>query len=372
MELNDKFVRNCDRTAAFSFYVMAFFLAMAPALIESFFAVMMFSYVFKRSRLYCLQSKQRPTDHQEPWGLKLKRFLLAYKPIENALNAPIGIFVCVSILSIVFNAHWGVGWKGFFCKLWESIFIYFIFIETMQTRQRQVRFLSVCLLSLFLILVNGVYQYITRVGFMFQTPITDGRVTSAFSHSNDLGAYLVTFIPLLFCLSLRLRLRPGNEPYQKDANVGFLGRPSFRILAFLMFVVAVIILGLTYSRSAWIALFVAFLVIGARRPKILLIVFLAISIFLAVFIPRMLSERQSNFAGQRLTDAFTSSSRLIYWDEAFRMVKDNPLWGVGLNAYSKVGPSYKTHPHGSEDIRIIVTCRWQRKWGYWAVWYLCG
>jgi hypothetical protein len=78
---------------------------------------------------------------------------------------------------------------------------------------------------------------------MFQTPITDGRVTSAFSHSNDLGAYLVTFIPLLFCLSLRLRLRPGNEPYQKDANVGFLGRPSFRILAFLMFVVAVIILG---------------------------------------------------------------------------------------------------------------------------------
>jgi hypothetical protein len=141
MELNDKFVRNCDRTAAFSFYVMAFFLAMAPALIESFFAVMMFSYVFKRSRLYCLQSKQRPTDHQEPWGLKLKRFLLAYKPIENALNAPIGIFVCVSILSIVFNAHWGVGWKGFFCKLWESIFIYFIFIETMQTRQRQVRFL---------------------------------------------------------------------------------------------------------------------------------------------------------------------------------------------------------------------------------------
>ncbi|MCD4781645.1 MAG: O-antigen ligase family protein [Candidatus Omnitrophica bacterium] len=347
MEIKDKFVCICDRVLAFSFYVMVFFLSTAPAIIESFFAVMMFGYVFKRSRLSYLQGRRDTKSGQIKVAEKLKRFFTAYKPIDNALNVPIAIFVLLSILSIVFNPYWGLGWKGFFCKLWESLFIYFIFIETMRTRDRQMKFLLVSLFSLFFTLVNGVYQYITREGFMLHTPITDGRVTSAFSHSNDFGAYLVTYIPLLLCLSLRLRLSPAKHNQPHSAIERFIDGMPFRVLSFFVFIVAVIILGLTYSRSAWIAFFVAFLFIGASRPKILLIVFLMIVIFLSVFIPRMLIERQSNFAGRRFIDAFTSSSRLIYWDEAIRIVRDYPLLGVGLNAYSKVGPAYKTNLHGS-------------------------
>ncbi len=48
-------------------------------------------------------------------------------------------------------------------------------------------------------------------------------------------------------------------------------------------------------------------------------------------------------------EIFGGSGRIVYWEESLLMIRDYPLFGVGINAYSQVAPRYKItwggYPH---------------------------
>jgi O-antigen ligase len=115
-------------------------------------------------------------------------------------------------------------------------------------------------------------------------------------------------------------------------------------------VLAVVML-LTYSRSAIVALAVGLVVLaitlpkGTRRPVGLLLAGLVVAGLVAT---PLVIER---FPGGRL-DA-SSRTRLLMYVSSAEMIRDHPVFGVGLEAYEKVYPAYRdpealeriVHPH---------------------------
>ena len=110
-----------------------------------------------------------------------------------------------------------------------------------------------------------------------------------------------------------------------------------KIMFMLIFVLVLTCLGLAYSRAAWLGFAFSLLFLGMVRPRMLIYIFLIVAMMILFFFPKMLLERTTSITSQRM---FHDSSRFVYWRSAWQIIKDNPITGVGLNAYSEVGDKY--------------------------------
>jgi putative inorganic carbon (HCO3(-)) transporter len=139
------------------------------------------------------------------------------------------------------------------------------------------------------------------------------RLASTFMDPNFCGAYLVLTLVLIFSRILRTGDR-GNQ-----GERGLLG-----VLGTLVFVALI----LTFSRSAWLMFAVAMGVLGILKSKKLLI--LALVAFLAAYalVPRV----QTRVAGGVDPDD-SASARIVSWKATLEIVKEHPLIGVGFNAF---------------------------------------
>ena len=101
---------------------------------------------------------------------------------------------------------------------------------------------------------------------------------------------------------------------------------------------ALVALGLTYSRNAWVGLLAAVGTLVVLTRRLLLIVPLAAVLVLAVAVPSPLRAR--------IVSAFdpanpTVSERLYFWESGLRMLRDAPLFGVGPGGVKIYYPEYK-------------------------------
>jgi O-antigen ligase len=145
------------------------------------------------------------------------------------------------------------------------------------------------------------------------------RLASTFFDPNFVGAYFVLCLTLLFDKFYSVN-KKGSELKKKD------------VVFFLILLVA---LALTFSRSAWGMFGVVVLVYGLFRSKILLISAFFVA-FLAYFaIPRV----QTRISG--ITDPADSASlRLDSWGNTVKIIKDNFWIGTGFNTYRYVQRDY--------------------------------
>lgn len=150
------------------------------------------------------------------------------------------------------------------------------------------------------------------------------RATATFSHSNSFGFYLTMTLPLLLVGYARAK--------GAVARWAILG-------AFLLGLVALL---LTLSRSAWVTVLVEALLLGAmivrrRRARTVLIVGALGLAGLGVL--ELFDSAVSSVLLERirtLTDASYSSNldRLILWQAAIRMIVANPLLGAGYGTFA--------------------------------------
>ena len=85
---------------------------------------------------------------------------------------------------------------------------------------------------------------------------------------------------------------------------------------------------LTFSRSSYLAILISMLAIGSiKSPKTFLI---AISFFILSFI--FVPQVRNRITGAFLIDE-TANARIISWQKALIIFKDNPLFGVGYDTY---------------------------------------
>jgi O-antigen ligase/Tfp pilus assembly protein PilF len=341
--------RRCDNVSVFGFYAMIFFLPIAPAIVESCFGFVLLPFLIKRSFLFVKNLKEEAARVPNKLVSKIwSIFSRSYKPVTNPLNQPLAAYVLICVLSIVLGKYPFLGIKGFVFKLLEGVFIYFVFIESMNTKRRLRIFLAIFSMSMALISFDGIFQYLARIDFIHFHPVLDGRVTASFKHANDFGGYLVSILPIILSLSIIYRFQRVTYENVLGASVsqwGFLSTVYFRYCMAGLFLMALASLGFTFSRGAWLGFAVSLLVLGMRRPKILLFVFVMLISFMAVFIPKMMTERTTN----TVMGFFNSSSRDVYWNSALNLIVKSPFIGHGLNAYTPAAVannlSWQGYPH---------------------------
>jgi O-antigen ligase len=148
------------------------------------------------------------------------------------------------------------------------------------------------------------------------------RLASTFFDPNFIGAYFV------ICLAILL----DRFFSKKDPKLTF-------------FLIILVALFLTFSRSAWGMFGVVVLVYGVKKSRFLLLVSLFVA-FLAYFaVPRI----QTRISG--LTDPADSAAfRLISWKNTWEIVSENPVFGVGFNTFRYVQRDY-----GYLDIDTFLT-----------------
>ncbi len=346
-----KLITWSERTIPFSFYVLIFFLPISIAFVESFFGVILFCFFLKRGAIF-YQDFKDSSSKSIKWTFRerLRRFIKCFKPVDNDLNLPMGFFILVNFLSVLMSQAIAVSIKGFFFKLLEQTYLYFIFIEVFKTRQQIKIFLIVFLVSATVTVMNGMVQWFSGADFIYGHHLSGGRISSTLRHSNDFGSYLL-FACLLLVSLLLYNIFFVKQETGSAQKAGLFQFANFRwhILHVLCLIVFISALGLTLSRGAWLGFFagVLFLATMFRKREILFVCLFVIFLFVLIFSPDMVKERNLSILKKGLYE--NTSGRIEFWQESRNIISDFPVLGVGLNAYSQVAPKYKIswggYPH---------------------------
>jgi len=347
-----QFINGCDKVIVFSFYALIYFLPISTALVEISSTFIITAFFFKRgaflnnSRSFSLESITR-----------------TFKFPSTYLNGPLGWFVFINFLSVVFSHVPALSVQGFIFKLFQGIVLFFAFVECMCTKKQIKIFVSVCVVSMVLVIMNGVAQYFQGKGFVHGHLFEGGRLISSFKHANDFGAYLVVALPLfLSCIMSwlpRLSLRRAvGERKNNESSCPL----AVKVGVVIVFFAALFCLGFTFSRGAWIGFFCSLIFLGFKRINVIYVPILITVLFLTIFLPRLAVTRQVSFTSDSVTqgavrvdslgqaipskERFTGRSRTIWWREAVSIIREFPALGTGLNTYSRVAPGYKLQWEG--------------------------
>jgi putative inorganic carbon (HCO3(-)) transporter len=318
-----------------SLCVMIFTLPFSKSAVEIFFIVALVSWVLKRIVSYKI-------------NLPLVDL---FKLVSTSLNLPLYLFALVGFLSIFTSVSISLSLKGFFFKLLEGVLIYFIAVETIDDRKKLNLVLIVMALSIMLMCVDGVFQYVTGRDFIRHYLICGGnRIQASFSNPNGFGGWLAIMFPLVLSLGI----------------IKYKGFPKkiIKPLMWGLICAAGLCLTLTYSRGAWIGAVLALFFIGVLKKSRFLIIAILIVIAIPLIMPVPMKERL--LAALPFTIPYSIKGRLSsiilfdepirnnLWHEAVAIITDFPILGCGLNTYSVVAPHYKLgvsesgiYPHNS-------------------------
>jgi O-antigen ligase len=174
--------------------------------------------------------------------------------------------------------------------------------------------------------ILALFQLINKTG------LPDGeiyRVFGSMTHPNMLAFYLLLAITLAVFLLLNLR-RTRLEVYIY----------SFFALFYIF------ILFFTYTRGAYLALLMVFIIIGVAKFK----KFLLFSIIILLFAYALMPPLQSRFNSIFQSDPYGSVSwRFNLWRDGFSYFQERPWSGYGLGTAEKVIATKRDFRLGSPD-----------------------
>ena len=239
-------------------------------------------------------------------------------------------------LATLLSAHpavsfWGSYWRGFGLFTYLHLFIFGFLVLNFVHRNNLKRFFGAASLSAFLASLYGLVQ-VFGLDFLKWQGVADGlllRANSTLGQPNFLASYLLLVLPLTFYLVLRSR--------------GFWPRLLFSL--FLLAQSAALVF--TYSRGAWVGLFLAMLgsvlIYSFKKNKKIFSVFLllvAFGLVGLVFLNKKESVRlpvNGDLTLARRLESLANihqdsmSSRLFYYQAALDLIKNRPLAGYGLD-----------------------------------------
>lgn len=215
---------------------------------------------------------------------------------------------------------------------------YFLVSNLLQNERMCLRFARVLSLSMTVTAAVAIFQYFMgnadiSLGEWIDTsvfPDITGRATAFFGNPNLLSAYLVMGIPVI------LSLFPTTTHF------------GHRFLSFIALSASVTALVLTFSRGAWIGLFIAvilfFLIYSRRSPIVILCIGILLPLLLYV-LPDAVTVRFSSAVSAFLPSGILDSSasyRLSVWQGTLSAIGDFFLGGIGIGeaAFREIYPIY--------------------------------
>lgn len=201
-----------------------------------------------------------------------------------------------------------------------SFFIYYKISTGTWQKDKLVKFLQILLALAFVICIHGIFEYVWKLSH----GVSDLglRITSFTTHPNSLAKWLLPLVPVSLTFTIISR------------------NPRYKLLYGLASFCMVLIIGLTLSRGAWIALFAGFVLLALlfRNYRLLstMGVLVAVTIFLLppeIGLQRLMSIVNPYHAW--------NVERLNVWLATFAIIKDHPFFGVGLNNFQFYYLDYK-------------------------------
>jgi O-antigen ligase len=304
-ETKSKAISIIDRIALFFFCVLAWFLPMAPAVIEVSFGFLFLCFIIKAFIIKDFRNQVRIF-------------------LSDSLNVTLLIFyLCIGLSIFAAGPLWQKSFKPWFSKWGEGV--WFFYIARYFLNQKRVKILlSIFLLSAALAGVNGVYQWIHGVGFVrgFAVTVVEGQfsaVRSTFNHYNNFATFIIT----MFMVSLGFLLAVKNK-YIKI------------VISFLMALLFFNLL-LTSSRAGWLGLFFGLTLFALLYPAKYNKKFL-IYMFLLIFTVFLSFPKGADTIWGFIVRA--DAGRFEIWSAAFKMFYESPIIGQGLGLFMKKIQSY--------------------------------
>jgi len=183
-------------------------------------------------------------------------------------------------------------------------------------------FNKISLITFFTVAATGIMQLIifpslAKWAALYGWDPHIGRLFSTFLDPNFAGAFLT--IGFIFSLSLLF--------YAKSIEGKII-----LLFSSLLNLVAVI---LTYSRSSYLFLFIAFFAFCLLRSKKFIWLGIAAMIILSLIFPKSMERIQGGFKIDE-----SAKTRFKTWENTITIIKDHPLLGVGFNSYRYAQENY--------------------------------
>lgn len=251
--------------------------------------------------------------------------------------ALLAAYLIVNGISAVFTDYHPEAIQGF-SKVVRRALLFVCVIYVLDSRPKLVILIKAFLYAAILLTLDSIFQSVMGFDFLRHRSMTPYhgdvyRITATFSHANDFAAYLtITFFITMTAV----------------AGWKYVKNPVERTIGIAAFMGTLWMLVATYSRGAWVSVFVAFLLMSAykRNKKLILALVLVTAAGLAAS-PDLVKERVRSIFDLKNG---TIAQRCYLWNESLKMIEQNPWFGVGVNTYAKYEPYYKQLVSAETDV----------------------
>ncbi len=258
------------------------------------------------------------------------RYRLSWREVRDRLGPfaiPLLVFVLAAAISVGIAFARKDALRAFREEIVSPLLYLLLAFHCLRARQDVARLLLALFASAFIVTVQGLAQY-----FLFRytiAPDPDGvrRVHALFGSANNVGLFFDYSLPI----GLALLISGHGEVF------GFLKTWGVRIATGIALIPMLLVLYLSQSGGAWVAigsatLFIVLLSLPVPSRKIfwlsclgLLLVLLAGGFVFRHLIIDFLNRHLS------VNGVSTFTKRLYLWESALKMIRDRPLFGFGLD-----------------------------------------
>lgn len=258
--------------------------------------------------------------------------------VHTALNIPILAYLSTQVISVAFSPFKA---QSLLALKEEWLLLAFFLLVNNVGEEGKVKKLFTILISVStLVGLYAIWQHYSGMDLYRNTVLeAKGNVFSSlglFDHHLTFGGYYM----LVFLLAFIFLLTASRS-----------GMP--RILGFLAPVVLGLSLLFSYARSAWLGAIMGVLTFGLLRgAKYVLFLVLGLLV-LCLLIYVMEPTSWERIKEIDLSKDKPESTRIRLWYTSINMIKDKPVWGIGLGNFSRLFDRYKVdgiydttcHPH---------------------------
>ena len=257
--------------------------------------------------------------------------LLSFLPGRWSAELPVLLFILVSLASLLVSTMPRESVRELRTVVVEPVLYYCLLAATLSGKRRALDLAHTLILAGFVISIVGLYQY----AFTGDVITAEGvrRIRGFYGSPNNLGLFLGRVIPLALALAWL------SDRYRRVYLVALAA-----MLAALL---------LSFSVGAWGAVTASALFVAAfAGRKAFARAAAGVAAVGLALVPVLQIERISSHLS---LERGTTLLRLHIWQAALNMIRDNPLWGIGLDNFLYRYPRYMlpeawrepnlSHPH---------------------------
>ncbi len=253
-------------------------------------------------------------------------YWLSWRTLRDRLGPftiPILVFLAAATISIVTASEPHLALRAFRKEVFDPLVYFLLVLFCLRSRGDLLRLLGALLATGLMVAFLSLAQYFIFRDQLVQETGNVLRVHAAYGSANDVGLLLDYVLPISLALAV------AKIP-------GMLKSWQFRALAIALCLPLILVLYLSQSHGAWLAIAAAALFIAVfsmRDRKTLLVgailLVVAAGLVFVVFHTRIISFLlDSHVNAQGIS---TTTKRLYLWQTALKMIHDSPWFGYGID-----------------------------------------